>query len=231
MATNFVNAVSSFSPDGFNPAGTSPANSKPPSAREQREEARRQEQFTASVFNAQALTGAPVDGGTISEAQAKLATAPSATQLARSGGGSLRSQQAALPGELQQQSLMHQVNRLVSGQQKQQVAAEFQQTQQAIAEAEALGLIPDPALTERLNQLTASYQQLEQNEAQAEREHQSNTLATLMRADDIANRIRQLAEQTTAFLKDAGARVGESNQKPVKVRPPNFSLEIGEAEE
>lgn len=230
MSANFVSAISSLG-TGANPTGTPAANNKPPSEKELRDQAKREQQFQTSLVNASAVTGRAVNGEVVSEAQAKLGEAPSASKIAREGGGSLRDQQASLPGQIQQQGMVYQFTKLQLAQGQQGILAEYQQLQQAVAAAEAQGLAPDPALTERMNQLAASSQELEKQGAKLEEDYQSNTLALFLRADEIANKIKDLAKQTTAFLKDASSKIGQSNQKPVKVRPANFTIESGDGGE
>jgi predicted phage tail protein len=79
-----------------------------------------------------------------------------------------------------------------------------------------------------MNQLADFSKQIEAQGKQLEEDSAANVTALMLRADQIAEARKQKAQQTQAFLKDAGSKAGQNNQKPVKVRPANFTIESGD---
>lgn len=225
---NGISGINAAFAKGLNPQPNFAAKAKEPSQRELRDEARRAETKNNTLLNAAGLTGGKLNQETLSEAEEKLANAPSALKLARSG-ESLRTQLAELPDALASQrnqySLLSSQIRL----QGQQIDADFSALAKTAKEQyEDLGLEVPADIKEKMEQLRGSYAELEKNNAKLDSEFTSSTTALLLRNDQIKEAIKQKSLESQAFIKDAAGKVGQSSQKPVKVRPANFTIESGD---
>jgi predicted phage tail protein len=205
-----------------------PEQAKKPSERELREEARRNAQFQSTVLAANVATGGRVNADVLAKAQERLTNGASPLQAVREGGGNLQEQAAQIPQALASEQTRFQIMSATLNSQQAAIGQEYQQLALQIQEAEAQGLVPDPSLAERMNQLADFSKQIEAQGKQLEEDSAANVTALMLRADQIAEARKQKAQQTQAFLKDAGSKAGQNNQKPVKVRPANFTIESGD---
>jgi hypothetical protein len=196
---------------------------KPPTQAEIRAQQEQQQRTQQTLQRANMATGGILDDNILSMAQQKLDGGPSAIQLSRQTGTSLRDLGDQIPAAIQGEQMKFQIQSNQLMQQQQQLSMESQQLESQIQQAEAAGLPVDPTLLERREQIKQQGQQLDQAGLRLREDSAASTTALLLKQQQIEEARKAIAKQTMAQLKEAGNK-GKAEDKPVKMQTKTVSF-------
>jgi hypothetical protein len=219
---NTLNGINAAFVMGANPGQNTTAQAKTPTQQELRIQQRQEEERNANLATANQLIGGKLNQEVLGLAEQKLANAPSATKLAREGGGSLREQAADIPTAIASERNKFAILSAGLNQNRGAIEAEYGQLSEQLKQAQVDGT-DTTLIQERMDQLTKSYQDLDVQGKKIQEDFDSNTTALVLRNQQIKDNLKAAAQKAIAFNKDMSNKIGAQNEKPVKVRKPDTS--------